>query len=269
MYLSNVNRCLSKGYVGRKTAPTMKLPKDIQDRAYKYGKTTRGLVDRSAVTLQRMKGEALNLMQQHRITSEPKAEVSRPPPSKTDSETAGLQSAIDKVSGRDKVGLVAEYGAAAGGAAVGLAASGTVASLAGASTFLGSTALASALGGIFAVATPIGWMVGTAVLTGTAAYAVAKLARSGAMQDVLRRDLIHRLSERLKSHASANANSSDGYEELNQLIAVCIASELVTEEDAHRIVSKVEQNSMPLDLALQRLRDMAIEAGAIRTANDT
>jgi hypothetical protein len=174
-----------------------------------------------------------------------------------------LSSAIEKLKGRDKVGKIAEYGAGIGGATVGLAAAGTVASVAGASTLLGSTTLASLLGGVFVAATPVGWVLGSAAVVGTAAYGLTKLARSGAKQDVARTELIQRLSDRLDNLKAASANAESDVHEFQQLLAVCLAANLITSAHAERMLAHVESASMPTGVAIQRLKEMALEAGVI------
>jgi hypothetical protein len=104
---------------------------------------------------------------------------------------------IEKLKGKDKVGLSGEALAVTGGGLAGVAASGTLASAAGATTILGSTSLASVLGGTFVAATPVGWVVGAAVVAGAVSYGIAKMVRSGSKQDQVREQLIKRLEARL------------------------------------------------------------------------
>lgn len=59
-----------------------------------------------------------------------------------------MTSAIEKLKGRDKVGVVSEYASTAGGIAAGAVVASKVAAVAGASTLFGSTTLATALGGL-------------------------------------------------------------------------------------------------------------------------
>ena len=72
-----------------------------------------------------------------------------------------------KESGRDKIGLFGEALGFGIGTVGGIGLAGTVASVAGASTLLGSTTLASILGGVFVTATPVGWVVGAAATAGS------------------------------------------------------------------------------------------------------
>lgn len=177
-------------------------------------------------------------------------------------EESKLQNAISKLGGRDKIGVSAEVLAAGGGAAAGVAAAGTIAGAAGASTLLGSTGLASMFGGVFVAATPVGWVIGSAVIAGAAGYGLMKMAGSGAQQDIARKEMIERLNDRL----SAIQNQGDGQTqiiELKQLVALTLASELISDDQGSRMIELVENGSMKPELAINRLKSLAIEAGII------
>lgn len=177
-------------------------------------------------------------------------------------ERGKLNAAIEKLRTRDKVGVSAEVLATAGGAAAGAAAAGTVASVAGASTLLGSSALGSALGGIFVASTPVGWVVGAAVLVGAAGYGLTKLARSGARQDHLRREIVERLVRRLESQDRDSAAKAS-LTELTQLVTVALAAGLITDVQGKRMVDLVERGSLDVEVAVRRLKELALSRGAI------
>lgn len=82
-----------------------------------------------------------------------------------------------KRSPRDRLGILGELGVTGMGVTTGIALSGTVAVAAGTATLAGSTTLASLLGGIFVTTTPVGWVVGSAVVCGSLAYAVGNGAQ--------------------------------------------------------------------------------------------
>ena len=177
-------------------------------------------------------------------------------------EESKLKNAITKLGGRDKIGVSAEVMTAAGGAAAGAAAAGTIAGAAGATTLLGSTGLASLFGGVFVASTPVGWVIGSAVIAGAAGYGLMKMARSGAQQDIARKEMIERLTDRL----SALQNQDNGQTqiiELKQLVALTLASELISDDQGRRMIELVENGSMKPALATNRLKSLAIEAGII------
>jgi hypothetical protein len=169
---------------------------------------------------------------------------------------------MDKLSDRDRVGISAEVLGAAGGAAAGVAVAGTAAAAAGATTLLGSTSLASVLGGVFVTATPVGWIVASAVLAGAAGYGLTKLIRSGAHQDRVRGELIERLSKRLEA-LGPQSREKDTLAELAQLISIALAASLITAEQGNRMINLVDTGVLSAQLAVERLRAMALASGDI------
>ena len=183
-------------------------------------------------------------------------------------ERGKLSAAIKKLRARDTVGVSAEVLATAGGAAAGAAAAGTVPSVAGASTLLGSSVLGSAFGGIFVATTPVGWVVGSAVLVGAAGYGLTKLARSGAQQDRLRREIVERLARRLES-LNRDGETKTQLTELTQLVTVALAAGLITDVQGQRMVDLVERGSLEVEVAVRRLKDLALARGAIETVTSS
>ncbi len=178
------------------------------------------------------------------------------------SEEASIRNAIEKMSGRDKVGLAGEHLAAAGGAAAGVAAAGTIAGAAGATTLLGSTGLAGMFGGVFVTATPVGWVLGSAVVMGAAGYGIAKLIRSGSEQDRVRQEFIQRQTERLMALEEAKAPQNEKVE-LGQLMALTLDAGVLDQADASRMVDLVDAGKLPVALALERVRSLALESQLI------
>jgi hypothetical protein len=170
--------------------------------------------------------------------------------------------AIDKLSSKDKVGVAGDHLAAIGGAAGGFAVAGTVAGAAGATTLLGSGALGSALGGIFVTTTPVGWVIGSAALMGAAGYGIAKMIRSGSAQDQVRKEIIQRLRQRLEV-LNAEKITPDCKTELNQLIALTLQASAITEEAACRLVALVEAGTLKPELALERIKSIAVASKLI------
>ncbi|MDH4562308.1 hypothetical protein [Pseudomonas sp. BN411] len=173
------------------------------------------------------------------------------------SEELAIKQAIEKMRGRDKLGLAGEHLAAAGGTAAGVAAAGTIASAAGVTTLLGSTSLAGVLGGVFVTATPVGWMIGSAAVMGAAGYGIAKLIRSGSEQDRLRKAFIERQTQRLMDLETARA-PLDEKVELGQLIALTLAAGVLEQDAAKRMVDLVNAGKLSTSLALERVRAIAL-----------
>ena len=172
---------------------------------------------------------------------------------KSETNANQISQAIEKLKGKDKVGVAGEALAAVGGAAGGVAAASTLASAAGASTLLGSTSLAGALGGFFVTATPVGWVVGAAAVAGAAGYGISKLVRSGSKQDQIREQLIKKMELRLSALKKDERNKLN-FTELSQLLAVAIEKDLITELKAKSMISLIENGSLNPDIAIQRLK---------------
>lgn len=181
-------------------------------------------------------------------------------------EKTKVENAIAKLDTRDKVGVSAEILTAAGGAAAGAAAAGTIAGAAGATTLLGSTGLASLFGGIFVTTTPIGWVIGSAVIAGAAGYGLMKMARSGAEQDIVRREMIERLTQKL-ADIQADTEDQSPIGELKRLFALTLATNLISEEQGRRMIDLVERGAMDPSIAAKRLKYLALEAGVIENAH--
>jgi hypothetical protein len=173
-----------------------------------------------------------------------------------------LQSAIDQLKGKDKVGVAGESLATAGGVAAGTVAAGSLASAAGATTLLGSSTLAGVFGGIFVTTTPVGWIIGCAAVAGAAGYGITKLVRSGSEQDHVRKEIIERLNNRIQNIKIEEKNQNI-FIELNQVLSVAIMSGLINEEQGKKMILLIEKGLLDPEIALKRIKDMAISTGVI------
>ncbi|MGQ7817270.1 hypothetical protein ACUTAH_16655 [Metapseudomonas furukawaii] len=183
-------------------------------------------------------------------------------------DEVAIKQAVEKMRGRDKLGLVGEHLAAVGGAAAGVAAAGSIAGAAGATTLLGSTTLAGVLGGVFVTTTPVGWVLGSAAVMGAAGYGIAKLVRSGSEQDRLREAFIERQTQRLMDLETALA-PQDEKVELSQLIALTLVAGVLEQDTARRMVDLVNAGSLPASLALERVRAIALAEGVVELKGES
>jgi len=174
-----------------------------------------------------------------------------------------IKRGIDSLSGKDRVGLFGEGFTTVIGAVGGAAASGAIASAAGASTLLGSSALGSALGGVFLTTTPVGWVVGSALVLGAAGYGAAKLVRSGSEQDKARAEIIKALEHRLADVTKTEQDGKSRLLELNQIAAVCVAGGILDQNRIDRMLTMIEAEKLEIDVAILRLTDMAAAAKLI------
>lgn len=135
--------------------------------------------------------------------------------------------ALDKLekSGRDGFGLLGGTAQIALGSAAGIMGSGMLASAAGATTFLGSTTLASILGTATLAATPVGWIIGSAIGGATIFYTVGKFIRSGAANDERRKRMKEDLKEKLASH-TLNISHKDDDTQFKAVIDVLKTAEV-------------------------------------------
>jgi hypothetical protein len=111
------------------------------------------------------------------------------------------------------------------------------------------------LGGVFVTATPVGWVIGSAVVAGAAGYGISKLVRSGGKQDHIREQLIKKMELRLEALKKDKRNELS-LTELSQLLIVAIEKDLISELKAKSMISLIENGSLDPDIAIQRLKSL-------------
>jgi hypothetical protein len=97
---------------------------------------------------------------------------------------------------------------------------------------------------------------------GAAGYSIAKMTRSGSAQDQIRKKIIQRFRERLKV-LSAEKVVPDCKPELSRLIALTLQASAITEEAACRLVALVEAGTLKPELALERIKSIAVSSNLI------
>jgi hypothetical protein len=177
-------------------------------------------------------------------------------PAKAEQRSADdIATTIEKLKGHDKVGNAGEAIATAGGVAAGATAAGAIAGAVGATTFLGSTTLGGLVGGVLVVSTPVGWVIGCAVAGGAAAYGISRMIRSGGRQDEVRNAIRRRLLKRLNDLRSKRGDES-AIQQLRPAMTVAINQGVLSDANATRMLSLVEDGSLPAQLALERIRGL-------------
>ena len=117
--------------------------------------------------------------------------------------------------------------------------------------------MAGVLGGTLVAATPVGWVIGSAIVAGAAGYGISKLVRSGSHQDQIRAQLIKKMEGRLAALRQDHPKESS-LEDLHQLLSIVIEKGLISEVQAERMVGLVEKGSLKAEVALQRLKSMLV-----------
>ena len=180
--------------------------------------------------------------------------------------TDDINEAIKKLQGDDKVGVVGEILATAGGVVAGGIAAGSIAAAAGATTILGSTSIAGVLGGVFVATTPVGWIAGCAAAGAAIAYGISSLVKSGGRNDRVREELIERFTKRLSESNLINVDLTD-IQRLQKSIAEAISLGYMSENDANRIVNLVELGKLKVNIALARvegLNEVCVEDSEVK-----
>ena len=143
------------------------------------------------------------------------------------------------------------------GVATGAAVSGVVAKMAGVATVMGSTKLATLVGGAFAV-TPFGWVIGSGVIAGILAVGLGSALANGAKNTERRKRLIQDLNNLdARSGPVVQPTSIDLFRERLQL---SVKSGLVAEPLAERLSRLVDMGKLKLPVAMMRIDDLLINS---------
>ena len=171
----------------------------------------------------------------------------------------------------DKGRILGDIGITIVGAGLGAAAAGTLATAAGVTSIFGVTSIAGWLGLTVASATPVGWIVGVAVATGTAAYTVSRLIRNGSMSEGAKEDLVIRYREEARVIAAKEAAGTieDG-DRTRFIVALrdLIDKDVIPPDVAFRFIEQVEAGSVPLSQALLMIHSLLNEIDLTREGNE-
>lgn len=163
--------------------------------------------------------------------------------------------ALEKLKGRDRVGIAGEVAATGAAAAAGVVASGSVATAFSATTLLGSTQLASVLGGVFVTTTPIGWVIGSALAAGAVGYGLAKLCCSGGKQDEVRRQTANEIRHRMGDVKSAGPAECH-YDDFITTLQQAISTGVFEPQTADRLIGLVDDRKLDLGVAMVRVQSL-------------
>ncbi len=163
-------------------------------------------------------------------------------------------SALEKLKGRDNVGVAGEILSSAFSASAGAVSAGALASFAGVGTILGSSTLGTVLGGVFVASTPIGWVIGCAAGAGALGYGLSKLCSSGGAEDIKRNNLSDKIRDKLfknqkECEKTYNANLILFIEQLQ----LSIKLDKITINNSERLKQLVLDGKLSVEVAIERL----------------
>lgn len=159
----------------------------------------------------------------------------------------------------DRVGILADAGIAVFGAA----GAGALAAVFGAGTV--SIPIVTALTGIgFVAAAPVTLVAGAAVAGGAAAYGITRLIKGSGYNEGKQTEILRRLKDQLKEVEAKERQSSlsgDDKTEFYIFLKEPLQFDLISSEDAQRLIAAVESGQMPLKEAYQLVENILVEAG--------
>jgi len=163
----------------------------------------------------------------------------------------------------DLVGVLADVGIVAVGGGLGALGAGALATAAGATAIPVLTTVGSWVGVAIVGATPIGWVVGTAVAGGAAVYGVSRLIKGSGFSEGKKQELLNKLKERVKEVESKQVSSGLTEDDTKKFILFLkepLEHELISPEDVYGLMDAVAKGQMPLKEAYQYVKDLLAEA---------
>ena len=152
----------------------------------------------------------------------------------------------------DKVRIFGDIGVGAVGVGLGGAAAGTVAGLAGATAIPVVTTAASWIGVSVVAATPVGWVVGAAVVGGLLAHGCARLIRNGARIEGKKKEMLLSYREKLRViliKERLDSITDDDRSQLRNILKQLIMNQFIEPDDEQQLLHAVEHGLMPISEA--------------------
>lgn len=164
------------------------------------------------------------------------------------------EKALHKLKGKDLFGVSGDATSTLMAGVAGASASGVLASAAGATTFMGSTMLGSAVGGVLVTTTPVGWVVGCTAAACAIGYGATRAIRSGERQDITRQSMRGKIGGKLSALRAKKKASVDELPALPELIDKALSLGVIQPDFAERLTSLVESQAMQQEVAISRLQ---------------
>lgn len=152
----------------------------------------------------------------------------------------------------DKVRVFGDISVSAVGIGLGGAAAGTVAGVAGATAIPVVTTAASWIGVSIVAATPVGWVVGAAVVGGLLAHGCARLIRNGARIEGKKKEMLQSYREKLRDiliKERLGSITDDDRSQFRNLLKQLIMGKFIEPDDAQQLLHAVEHGLMPISEA--------------------
>ena len=169
---------------------------------------------------------------------------------------------------RDRLGLIGEFGTAAGlgagGAAIASSVLATTATTSVTAPVLGSTFLGGLLGARVAVTTIVAAPIASVIAVGAVGlwlgYGLIKLIKSGARSDKEIQDYIKALKEKIKAYDDSVVASTDKNTKVSKLAGIYAVllkiDSSVTTENIQTMFTGIENGSVDIDFALDNAKSM-------------
>ena len=167
-----------------------------------------------------------------------------------------------KKNPHDKIRILGDTGIIVIGAGLGAAAAGTLASVAGVTSVLGLTTVASWLGVTAVAATPVGWIIGSAAAAGAVAYGVSRIIYGGGLAEGRKLELLQKFREEANNMEAKERSESITSADRTQFILLMrepIDKNVISPENAKKLIKFVEEGRIPLSQAFSLIHDLLQE----------
>ena len=162
-----------------------------------------------------------------------------------------------KESTRDRIGILGGIGATSLGGIAGSGAAGVIASTAGTATLLGSSTLASIMGGVFVVATPVGCVVGSVIVGGAIGYGLSSLVRSGGKSDAVKKMNMRELGEKIQKLQNQTKDTNEPEDKMIKIIEglqLLIKNQKISQEESEGLLTGIKNGNIPIDSAFDNIQ---------------
>lgn len=172
--------------------------------------------------------------------------------------------ALDKMtkSRRDRIGQLGELGVTGLGTAAGF----------WAAVVLGAKTITIFGFAVVVGTTPIGWLIGAAVLVGAVAYVLTKLVRSGGKYDTLKDLHIRALEQRINEMRDGAQRFIRREPKMTKIISslqLLVANGHMTPDKSTRLLAAIEKKHLSVDEAFEQIHQLVQEKMSTEAAGNS